>query len=169
MASRRRRGGVHWGSFGGGLVVGVALTLTGALLPELLTDTPAARGKSRTPPPATSAAPRFEFFDTLPNSRESVDTRPYERLTPNSTRDDLVYLLQAGSFSSREDAERLRASVLLTGLEATVSEATLASGAQRYRVIAGPFLKEPEMRRAMTKLREQNINPLLLARKPGAG
>ncbi len=165
--SRRRRSGIQWGSFGTGLVLGIALTLTGALVPELLedTDAPAPAKSASSPAPAT---PRFEFFDSLPRGDVSVNTKPYEKLTPKAGADPVEYLLQVGSFSTRDDAERLRASVLLTGLDARTTQAKLPSGAVAHRVIVGPFDHEQEMRRAMTKLREQNINPLLLARKPGA-
>lgn len=164
--SRRRRADIQWGSFGAGLVLGIALTLTGALLPGVLEDTDAPEPEKIASAPA-AATPRFEFFDSLPRGEVSVNTKPYERLTPKAGAEPVEYLLQVGSFSTLGDAERLRASVLLAGLDAQTTQATLPSGAVAHRVIVGPFDREQDMRRAMTKLREQNINPLLLTRKPG--
>ncbi len=161
---------MSWGSFGAGLAFGIALTLTGALLPDLLEDDVEATRAKPSPTATPPDAPRFEFFDSLPKGEVSVNTKPYETLTPHSAKaEPMEYWLQIGSFSDRTDAERLRASVLLTGLEANTTEATLPSGLTRHRVIVGPYQREGDMRRAMTKLREQNINPLLLARKPGTG
>jgi len=142
--------------------------LTGALLPGLFESAPAPEATATTVKPEVEA-PKFEFFDTLPKNRVGVNTTPYEKLSPGRAQEPVEYLLQAGSFSNHDDAERLRASVLLLGLEAHTTAVVLADGAQRHRVIVGPFADDRDMRRAMGKLREQNIDPLLLARKPGAG
>ena len=106
----------------------------------------------------------------MPKGEVAVDTTPYRTLTPTrASREPVEYLLQAGSFANRDDAERLRATVLLTGLTATTAQATLPSGAETHRVMVGPFAREQDVQRAMTKLREQHIDPLLLTRPKGAG
>jgi cell division protein FtsN len=79
------------------------------------------------------------------------------------------YLLQAGSFTNRDDADKLRQRLADAGLPTNTVAAQLTEGVQRFRVIVGPFAAEPELNRARVKLREQGIDPLLLARKPSAG
>jgi cell division protein FtsN len=164
----RRRSAFHGGSFAAGIVLGVLLTLTGALLPGLLDED--APGLATSAGDAPSApAPKFEFFDSLPKHRVAVDPRPYAASTPRRPQGSVEYLLQAGSFASRTDAESLSRSLADLGLPASTVQARLDGGVERHRVIVGPFAAEDDVRRAQTKLRERNIDALLMARRPAAG
>jgi len=170
----RKRPALNWTSFAAGIVCGGLLTFVGALLPGLF----GGKSDSTAAPPETGvalaaapkpAAPKFEFFDSLPKSR--VASSPHADASgtatgPNATRRDVEYLLQAGSFSNREDADRLRASVASLGFSAETSSAQLADGSARFRVLVGPYSGDQELRRAIGKLREQNLDPLPIARKP---
>jgi cell division protein FtsN len=168
---RRRRSAFHGGSFAAGLILGTVLTLTGAFLPTILEDEPAASGGADAPPASAKAAPKFEFFETLPKNRVEVDTKPYQAATPAQRRpaEPVEYLLQAGSFTNHDDADRMRQSVTDLGLPASTVAAQLADGVQRHRVIVGPFAAEADVLKAKSQLRERNIDALLLARKPAAG
>ena len=73
------------------------------------------------------------------------------------------YLLQAGSFRQREDADRRRAELLLLGLEPQVEEATGDNG-RWYRVYLGPYSSRSEMSRARSLTAGQDIDTLLLKR-----
>ncbi len=176
--SRRRRPAAQprrfsWGSFATGLVVGIAATLAGALLPEVLSgrDSPRISGVDATPVPSEPARPQpeFTFWDQLPSQQlpaRSDGDRRQPSAASGEPAEEIEYLLQAGSFSRHEDAERLRASLLLLGLDANTATVTLPGGATRHRVLVGPFDSERLMRRAQTTLREQDIDPLPLRRRP---
>ncbi len=72
-------------------------------------------------PQAAQQTPTEEltFYDELPSSEVIVsDVDAYRDLEREQTRYN--YLLQAGSFRSADDADRLRARLLLMGLEPTV-------------------------------------------------
>ncbi|HET6470975.1 MAG TPA: SPOR domain-containing protein [Pseudomonadales bacterium] len=163
---RRRESPFHWGSFGAGIALGVALTLVGELLPEWRGDHAVPKA---TPPPAGDAAPitRFEFFDRLPN--EKISPRPPSELPakPGSTADSNEYSLQAGSFTNKEDADRLRDSLAESNFTAETAKVQLSSGAVRYRVIVGPFASSQDTQRAIAQLRKRDVDALVLARKPG--
>lgn len=73
------------------------------------------------------------------------------------------YLLQAGSFRQRADAERLRASLLLDGLQVSVSEANLSSG-RWFRVYVGPYYQTAELNSALSVLESINVRPLVMKR-----
>jgi len=174
--ARRRRPTLNWTSFAAGIVCGGLLTFVGALLPGLFGTKPDAQASAPAAGSAldapTQAAPKFEFFDSLPKSRVATTVRTDTSASPPSPaapRRDVEYLLQAGSFSTREDADKLRASVASWGLNAETSSAQLAGGVERFRVLVGPYSGDQELRRAIGKLREQNLDPLPIARKPGAG
>jgi cell division protein FtsN len=167
---RQRQSAFHLGSFGAGIALGIAFTLAGALLPGWWSTgatTPTTPEKQ-----SSAAAPvtQFEFFDRLPNeklaSRAPQDPERLPSAAPNEPRE---FLLQAGSFTNTVDAERLRATLLLMGLNTETATVTLSSGAVRHRVIVGPFASTQETQRAMTQLRDQDIEALVLARKPVAG
>ena len=165
---RNRQSAFHWGSFGAGIALGIAFTLAGALLPEWwgsLAPTVVAK------PVAGEAAPvtRFEFFEKLPNEKISPRPEPTEATSPPVADGPREFLLQAGSFTNKEDADRLRATLAQSGWNTETATVTLSSGATRHRVIVGPFSSSQETQRAITQLRKQDVDALVLARKPVAG
>jgi cell division protein FtsN len=161
----RRQSPFHWGSFGAGITLGIALTLAGQLLPEL-------RGEStvpKSPAPIPSDPPpitRFEFFDRLPNEKISARPPAEVPVKPGTANESNEFSLQAGSFTNKEDADRLRDSLAQSDFSAETAKAQLSSGAVRYRVIVGPFASSQETQRAISQLRKQDIDALVLARKP---
>jgi len=166
---RHRQSAFHWGSFGAGIALGIAVTLAGALLPEWWgnhTTAPAAQPSVGDPTPIT----RFEFFERLPNEKLSSRPEPQEQLAaPTVSAGNQEFLLQAGSFTNKEDADRLRATLAQSGWNAETATVTLSSGATRHRVIVGPFSSSQDTQRAITQLRKQDVDALVLARKPAAG
>ena len=119
--------------------------------------------------PKAAAAPAltYEFMQRLPSEVVRADAAPYEDTAPADAV-DRVYLLQAASFPRREDADAMRAELLLEGMDATVSAVRRRGGGAWHRVLVGPFANHTEMRRARTKLRAKDIPALPLVRTAGA-
>jgi cell division protein FtsN len=69
------------------------------------------------------------------------------------------YMLQAASFRSRADADRLRAELLLLDLPATTGEVNVG-GSVWYRVTVGPFPDQPSVDVARDRLRERNLTAI---------
>jgi len=180
----------HWSSFAIGLALGIVTTVAGAMLPELLAGgSTAGTAESATTDDAlvaaetAAAAPtkpesetRYEFYERLPRVHVETDTAAYGGpIEPTATAaaaqgaqtrtSPTEYVLQAGSFRNLEDADRLRGMLAALGLDASTSTVTLAGGATRHRVLVGPFDSEPAVHRALTQLREKDIDALLMARK----
>ena len=170
---RTRQPTLHWGSFGAGIALGIAAALAGMLLPSWW-DRSAAGPIPPSDPPDPTPITRFEFFDRLPNekmsppaeagSAPSVATMP--QAAPDTARE---YLLQVGSFTRKEDADQLRDSLSQTGWHVETATVTLSSGAIRHRVVVGPFSSTLDTQRAITKLRKQDLDALVLARTSGGG
>lgn len=163
---RRRESPFHWGSFGAGITLGVALTLAGQLLPEWRGE----RAAPKAPPPTPGdSAPitRFEFFDRLPNEKLSARPPTDAPTKPGTPNEPNEFSLQAGSFTNKEDADRLRDSLAQSNFAAETAKVQLSSGAVRYRVIVGPFATSQDTQRAIAQLRKQDVDALVLARKPG--
>jgi cell division protein FtsN len=67
------------------------------------------------------------------------------------------YFLQAGAYSVMEDAEALKARIILLGLPASVQYAEV-NGKKINRVRVGPFARPDEMERARARLQENKID-----------
>lgn len=167
--SRRQPSAFHWGSFGAGVALGIACTLAGALLPEWW-GVPAITSPTA-PPAAGEPTPitRFEFFDRLPNEKTASRANARDPLPATSADAPPEFLLQAGSFTNKEDAERLRTTLSQSGWNTETATVTLSSGAIRHRVIVGPFSSSQDTQHAISELRKQDVDALVLARKSVAG
>jgi cell division protein FtsN len=121
-------------------------------------------------PANTPPKPRFDFYTMLPDQKIDVAPEPGAQAPPpqssqHRTRAAEVYLLQAGSFRAREDADRRRAELLLLGLEPRIEESSTDNG-RWFRVFIGPFDSHSRMARARSLAAGQDIDTLLLKR-PG--
>jgi len=109
--------------------------------------------------------PNFRFYEMLPESEViTPDTEAYEP-EPDLSAQDREYILQAGSFRSREDAERQRAQVGFQGLRAQIQEVSVDGNSTWYRVMVGPYGSRSEMNKAVDRLVSINVQPLVRQRK----
>jgi hypothetical protein len=163
---QQSRNGGGWRWYGAGVLTGIFLsfllylgTLPG---PGMNTPSPEAGGGSEESVPK----PRFDFYTLLPEQTIDVELQPGEVQRPRGSQPAAPgeqYLLQAGSFRQREDADRRRAELLLLGLEPRVEEARGDNGLW-YRVYLGPYDSRAAMARARSLTAGQDIDTLLLKR-----
>jgi cell division protein FtsN len=73
------------------------------------------------------------------------------------------YMLQAASFRSRSDADRLRAELLLLDLPANTGEVNVGNSVW-YRVTVGPFPDQAATDLARERMRERNLTAIPLHR-----
>lgn len=149
--------------------------LTGFFLSFLfyLGTLPSPGGSSQEQPGEPTAAaeapkPRFDFYTLLPEQTiDDVDagTEPDQVTQPRATQKSTSerYLLQAGSFRQRDDADRRRAELLLLGLDPKVEESNGDNG-RWHRVFLGPFDSHSKMAKARSLTANQDIDTLLLKR-----
>lgn len=186
--ARKHRGGTVVGIFIG-LVLGVVLCagvmwyINGSALPlQLREAAPAAAapgsepvalpGKPGDKPPVK---PRFDFYEILPGNQSAqpapARTPPAAAPTPPeggpavapapaATPESLV--LQAGAFSSEEEADNLRARLALMGLESNVQTLAVAGKGTLYRVRLGPFASPDDMSRVRAELAQNGIDTSLV-------
>lgn len=98
----------------------------------------------RRPPPASAA----------PERRQAAATTS---LAATSTAAAETYFLQAGRFHEAREAERMRASVLLLGLEAFIVTRPEADGSLTHRVRIGPFRNRDRLTEAKLRLRRGQV------------
>ena len=105
---------------------------------------------------------RFTFYDILPNfemvtpeeePRSSTDNVPQAVVEPG------VYVLQAGSFSTHEDADRRRAELALHGIESHIQRVKV-NDRNYHRVYIGPTDDLDELNMLRSRLRAAQIDVL---------
>tara|TARA_R110000823_G_scaffold125385_8_gene252123 strand:- start:9536 stop:10108 length:573 start_codon:yes stop_codon:yes gene_type:complete len=163
----RSASGSGWRLYIAGVLSGVFLSF----MVYLTSLQPQATGEAENPPQAaaenTPPKPRFDFYTLLPEQTIEVDVEapevePARDLGSPAAVSDR-YVLQAGSFRQREDADRRRAQLLLLGLEPSVQESNGDSG-RWFRVYLGPYDSRAEVNRARGLTAAQDIDTLLLKR-----
>ncbi len=113
---------------------------------------------------ATRGKPVFDFYRVLPDRKVEiprVEVIPSQRPKPgqktqSGSQGRSRYILQAGSFSARADAERRKANLALLGMEARIVSADVG-GRSYYRVEIGPFASDGDFSRAERRLIENDI------------
>lgn len=119
--------------------------------------------------------PRFEFYSILPDLEVIVPDAPAPEESEGEEPDEDVsteidpegsYFLQVGSFQKAEQADRMKASILLLGLDVDIQ--TVNVGGERWhRVRIGPYADQAKLAAAQRRLRENDIDYLVLRQKGG--
>lgn len=176
------RQGPAWGQLLGGLAVG--LLVAGAVHIYHVGSTPAsdvsappvADALPRVEEPATDSGPRFEFYRLLPEMEVAIPDdeiealpppaatppRPAEPTAPAVAPAQARYLLQAGSFQTFNDADRLKAQLALIGIEANIQSVQLQGGDTWHRVRIGPLSDSSDIARLKERLESNGIDSILL-------
>jgi cell division protein FtsN len=186
-AAPRRSGNSLWAGILIGTVVGVSLAagvawyLTRSHSPFINKEQPVATAPlpDSTKPPASAATdkstattadgkPRFEFYKVLtdkPNASVAPPKPDDKRKTveKSQTTDKKAastyepQILQAGSFSNVNDAEKLKAKLALLGVEANIQTATIPDKGVWYRVRLGPYKNADDISRASSFLKQNGV------------
>lgn len=164
------------GSAGGAFVMfliylsGVAPTNQSNTRPQPTAQAPAP--VTATPEPAPEKKqelpkPRFDFYTLLEESEEIVPaTEPKEAAEQTPSEPAMEYLLQVGSFRRAQDAESLRAQLILLNLDARTEEVTIRGNERWHRVVIGPFDNQSRLAKARSTLVSNRYNALVLKRSP---
>ena len=127
---------------------------------------PAGNGAPTTgTPPAPVALPgkpgdapqekRFQFYDILPGKSDpKPDAKPATPAPTAQTNSKTV--LQVGSFQSAKDADNMKASLTLMGLEPAITEAKV-NDKQWFRVRLGPFESFETMNKVKSDLAKNGM------------
>jgi cell division protein FtsN len=111
---------------------------------------------------------RFDFYTILPEMEIAVpedepgigSSTPAKPLTKPGT-----YILQAGSFKTLEQADRMKANLALLGIEANIESVTINNKESWHRVRIGPYRNLDDLNRTRSRLKQNNIEALLLKLK----
>lgn len=112
--------------------------------------------------------PKFNFYTILPELEVLIpdtETRPPANKSSTTLKDDKQYVLQAGSFRSQTDADKLKATLALLGFEATMQSVSV-NGERWYRVRVGPYRNTTELYKTINLLRKHDITAMAMELKP---
>jgi cell division protein FtsN len=121
--------------------------------------------------------PKFNFYTILPELELLIpesETRPPKNRQPESTSgnqpksqpaSNKQYVLQAGSFQNKNDAEKLKASLALLGFQAHIQRVTVNNTAW-HRVRIGPYSQSADLYAKIDQLRQNDIDALPMELKP---
>lgn len=174
----------HWSWFFSGLMAGVILAIAGYLglmkLEAGASEAALARqgSESIVEPPvidygfyrdlesaevAVNVTPMADTSATAAAVPPAANTNNAAPAVATSTEASPNYLLQAGSFQNRQDAENHRARLLLLNMSVNIVPGVV-SGRTFHRVQVGPFAGRQRVEQARAMLSEQGIDsiPLLV-------
>lgn len=148
----------HGPSFSSGAIVGAAVVILAAYAPEWLQTAPL---DDNGQPQQSEKTPtlHFDFPTLLPESDIKADPSAYP--VPDQTPNQIpkIFNIQAASFREADDANALRARLILENLPAFV-DTSLVDDRVWFRVKVGPFSSKTLANRAMTRLREMYLTPI---------
>ena len=113
-----------------------------------------------TPHPAT----RFDFYEILPKFEvviPEVESQARPDRVATSVGSPGSYVLQAGSFRTSGDAERMRANLALLGIESRLQKVTIDAN-DFHRVRIGPMSDLDELNGVRRRLWDAEIEVLLI-------
>ncbi len=109
--------------------------------------------------------PRFEFYTILPEMEVPVPESelPLRRKDTSKQLDGSTsYLLQAGSFRSFKEADRLKARLALMGMEVAIQTIAIDGRDTWHRVRIGPFRGLSPLDKARNRLAEHGMEAMVL-------
>lgn len=117
------------------------------------------------PKPEPIPAPKFDFYHILETERVVPDGVFADEARPNTPQERGEYVLQVASYKSDQHADRLRAKLLLAGLEARVQKFTLADKRVVYRVVLGPYSDKRRLKNVRQKVAKLGLDAIALRSK----
>jgi cell division protein FtsN len=104
---------------------------------------------------ANASAPSYDFYDVL-QGKKSVSNS-----SDTTTAQTPRYFIQAGSFSSQNLANDMKARLALLGVDARI-KSQQDNGKMINRIIIGPFNSEDEATDIITTLKDNDISATLI-------
>lgn len=123
-------------------------------------------------PASRPAKPHFDFYTILPDVETVLpDNQPSKALSgsggkPAKKEAGAGYVLQAASYGTYQEADRLKAKLVLSGFDARIEKVNLDGKGDFYRVRLGPYATVQQLDAVDKRLTQQlGIHPLRLKLK----
>lgn len=126
--------------------------------------TPTQGAEAKPKPKPAQQKPRFEFY-TILTANESVVSEKERKTRPARsarTEEGTRFVLQAASYTHEEEADRLRAKLALSGLEAHIEKIAIEGKGEYYRVRLGPYSKVEDADGPSRQLAQIGVKAILI-------
>lgn len=112
----------------------------------------------------SSERPRFDFYTILPGTESQVTEQEIKQkeADPAPAQTQESYFLQVGAFQTEQEADNMKASLALLGLEAIVQTATIPGKGVWHRVRVGPFTDLGQINSAKADLAQNGFKADLI-------
>lgn len=138
-----------------------------------ISETSEPETKKQSDPNRTEQEPKFNFYTILPELEVLIPDSELVMETPDNNKANSLqtkragkrYILQAGSFKNKRDADKLKASLALMGLEASLQPVSI-NREQWHRVRVGPYDNTRELYSSLNRLQQHGINAMAMELKP---
>lgn len=178
-------GGASWLSFVSGVLVGaVTVWVYMVYRPGITIPAPWAPGAENaaleTPAPASSTEPAnngepdFTFYNILPDREVRVhdwelgaEARAQDGASKHAPRVD--YVVQAGSFKQRTEADELKAQLALNGIRSNIERVVINGQDVWFRVHLGPFSEREVLADTRARLNRLGIKHIVLKKAQPQG
>src|SRR5215469_8110800 len=124
---------------------------------------------THTAAPAASTAPHYDFYKMLPSFQVVIPGQDKNVQSGNAAapvQQPGSYILQVGSFPSYADADKMKATLALQGIESSIQSVQVNNGSTWNRVRIGPIKDLKELNGLRTKLAQDHIEPLIIKQGP---
>lgn len=186
LTRTRKNKGVNWRRAGPALVWLMAVAGAGAVLAFLyqgmrdgsdwgqglrslrtLANAHKAAEPERAPPSAANQplSVNLRFYDLLPGLEKHIPDTDFERqlkTAPNNPATVSGVMLQVGSYANINDADRLKAKLVLSGFDTQVHQGMVPDKGIHYRVRVGPFKDAQQLQTAREQLERMGIKSFLV-------
>jgi cell division protein FtsN len=171
---KKKSGGFPgWGWFVLGILAAVVVIKLGPVLWQAEMH---AGKKGATPPavaaatthvaaPAASTATHYDFYKMLPSFQVVIPGQDKEVKSGNPTTpvdQPGSYILQVGSFPNYADADKMKATLALQGIESNIQPVQVNNGSTWNRVRIGPIKDLKQLNAIREKLAADHIDPLVI-------
>lgn len=115
--------------------------------------------------------PKLDFYTILPGETVLPEPKSGSKKTAKTEPADagVNYILQAAAFTNSEDADRLKAQLVLNGMEPHIEKIIVGDKGTYYRVRLGPYSSLNTLDAANAKLSGLGIKALRIRVKKNAG
>jgi cell division protein FtsN len=152
------------------------------ILPTVPAGAAATSGKPATAAPASPSGQiplppkqpsRFSFYEMLPSYEVVIpreDARASSKAGKPTTAEIAApgqYLIQVGSYKTRDEADRARANLALLGVESRIEQVTIDQSETWFRVRIGPESSLAKAQDTLERLDQNGIKGVLVKVKSG--
>jgi cell division septation protein DedD len=169
---KKKSGGFPgWGWFVFGALAAVVVVKLGPVLWQAEMNAgkhgarPTVAAAAPTTAPAASTAPHYDFYKMLPSFQVVIPGQDKDVHSGNLTtpvEQPGSYILQVGSFPNFADADRMKATLALQGIESSIQQVQVNNGSTWNRVRIGPIRDLKELNTVRAKLAQDHIEPLII-------